>query len=292
MLVLGVAATYTCRKTETNEDVYNFFDAGQDPPDGVIVHYYFQEAPEAEVTLTFMEASGEVMKRFSSVKDEVAPQLRRAAAKAGMNRFVWNMTIDDAVKIKDDTTVGVAGPMVSPGRYKVQLAVGDFVQTAEFQLLQDPRVAATADDQAAKFDLLRQIRDKQTEAHEAINRLRDVRTQVENWLKRVEDEAVHKKGEALKEGLTAVEEALFQTKAKGRADFLNYPSQLVNKLADLPNAMASSDSAPTRQTYEVFEHLSAQIDEQLANLEEVLETDVPAFNALVQKAGAQAVVVG
>jgi hypothetical protein len=65
----------------------------------------------------------------------------------------------------------------------------------------------------------------------------------------------------------------------------------VNKLADLPNVMASSDSAPTQQAYEVFAHLSAQIDEQLANLEEVLATDVSAFNALVQRAEVPAVVI-
>jgi hypothetical protein len=291
MLVLGVAATYTTRKSETNEDIYHFLDAGQDPPDGVMVHYYLKEAPEAEVTLAFMDESGAVMNCFSSEKNEDAAQARRVAARAGMNRFVWNMSYEDAVKIKDDTTVPVAGPMVPPGKYQVRLAVGDWSQTAEFTLLQDPRVRATAADQAAKFFLLRQIRDKQSEAHEAINRLRDVRVQVENWLKRVEDEAVQQKGKGLQEGLTAVEEALFQTKAKGRADFLNYPSRLVNKVADLPNVMASSDSAPTQQTYEVFAHLSAQIDEQLANLEEVLATDVPAFSALLQKAQVPAIVI-
>ena len=211
---------------------------------------------------------------------------------AGMNRFVWDTQYPDATKLKGNELVGVTGPMAAPGRYQVRLAVGDWSETADFHIMTDPRIKATQADLEAKFILMLQIRDKQSQTHEAINQLRDVREQVDHWLKRVEDETVRAKGEGLKEGLTAVEEALVQTNVTSRAQSLQHPARLANKLADMPGVMASSDSAPTQQTYDVFAHLSAQIDEQLDNLQEILATDVPAFNALVQKAGVQAVVMG
>ncbi|MCB8945346.1 MAG: glycosyl hydrolase [Ardenticatenaceae bacterium] len=292
MIMLGVTATYYVRQNDFGEREYTMLDAGQDPPQGVAIHYYFKENPESEVTLTLLDGDGHEIRSFSSTKPEGDDKVQVVRAAAGMNRFVWDTQYPDATKIKGDTTVGVTGPMAAPGRYQVRLAVGDWAQTADFHILTDPRIKATQADLEAKFKLMLQIRNKQSATHEAINQLRDVREQVDGWLKRVRDEAVRAKGEGLKEALTAVEENLVQTKAKTRSDFLNYPSMLVNKLADMPSVMASSDSAPTKQTYEVFAHLSAQIDEQVDNLQEILATDVPAFNALVQKAGVPAVVMG
>jgi hypothetical protein len=46
---------------------------------------------------------------------------------------------------------------------------------------------------------------------------------------------------------------------------------------------------PPRQTYEVFEHLSAQIDAQLNELSRAVDTDVAAFSALIREAGVPAV---
>ena len=291
MITLGVAATYYVRQNETGEREYTFLDAGQSPPQGVLIHYYFKEKPEDEVTLTLLDGAGTEIGSFSSVKPEDEEDVQTVPVAAGMNRFVWDTQYPDATKLKGDELVGITGPMAAPGRYRVRLAVGDWSQTADFRIMADPRIKATQADLEAKFKLMLQIRDKQSQTHEAINQLRDVREQVEHWLARVDDEAVVAKGEGLKAGLTAVEEVLVQTKVKSRAQSLQHPARLANKLADVPSVMASSDSAPTQQTYDVFAHLSAQIDEHLDNLQEILATDVPAFNALVQQAGVTAVVI-
>ncbi len=72
-----------------------------------------------------------------------------------------------------------------------------------------------------------------------------------------------------------------------RADALGF--DLNAKLVHLTAVVASADWAPPRQTYEVFGHPSDQIDAQLDELSRAVETDVPAFGALIREAEAPAV---
>jgi kynureninase len=83
--------------------------------------------------------------------------------------------------------------------------------------------------------------------------------------------------------LTAVEEALYQTKNRASQDPLNYPIRLNNKLAALAGTVASADAAPTAQSYAVYEELAAKVDAELSTLDTVLAEDVPAFNRLVRE---------
>ncbi len=53
--------------------------------------------------------------------------------------------------------------------------------------------------------------------------------------------------------MTEVEEALIQTKAKSGQDVLNFPVRLNNDLVALGGVVGSADSAPTQQSYEVFD---------------------------------------
>ena len=89
----------------------------------------------------------------------------------GINRFVWNARYPDATVVPGAVfwAGGVTGPLAPPGRYTVELIVDGQSQSAAFDFVKDPRTAATAEDFAAQFALLLQIRDKLTETHEAIN---------------------------------------------------------------------------------------------------------------------------
>jgi hypothetical protein len=54
--------------------------------------------------------------------------------------------------------------------------------------------------------------------------------------------------------------------------------------------VASADGAPTRQSYDVFRELSARIDQQLIQLQQVMAQDVAAFNELIHTSGIPAVI--
>ena len=124
-------------------------------------------------------------------------------------------------------------------------------------------------------------------------RLRAVREQAREAAGRAKgtpaEKAVADAAEALAGRLTAVEEALYQTKNRASQDPLNYPIRLNNKLAALASTVASADARPTEQAHAVHRELSALIDAQLATLERVLAEDVPAFNRLVREGDVPAV---
>jgi hypothetical protein len=187
------------------------------------------------------------------------------------------------------------GPRIVPGNYQAKLAVDGKIMTESFVVKPDPRLSATPADYAKQLDLGLKIRDKVTETHDAIIQIRDVRKQVDDLLKRVKDQpnfkVINDAANGLKKNLSNIEEALYQTKNQSSQDPLNYPIRLNNKLAALAGTVSRSDSAPTDQSYTVYEELVRQIDLQLQTLAQVMKQDIPAFNQLVKDQNIPAVVV-
>ncbi|MFQ5824343.1 MAG: glycosyl hydrolase [bacterium] len=276
---------------------------GKNPPNGAVFYYYFKEKPKEEVKLEILDETGNLIKSFTSKKEEKeeksedemavffgrASKKEKVSAESGMNRFVWDMRYPDAKKIPRALMWGgsTRGPVAVPGNYQVRLVVGDKTITQPFEIKKDPRIEITLDEFQEQFALLIQIRDKVSEAHEAVISIRDIRKQVDALVKRMKDqpseEAIAETAKSLKEKLTAVEEEIIQVKIKARQDALNYPIKLNNKLASLASVVASSDAKPTKQAYEVFDKLSGKLDEQLASLKGIMDKDVPKFNQLVRE---------
>jgi len=94
---------------------------------------------------------------------------------------------------------------------------------------------------------------------------------------------------AAEKKFTPVEEEIAQTKSKASEDPLNYPVRVNNKLLILQQTVESADAAPTEQSYAVCDELSKQLDAVLAQWKQILNTDVPALNALIQKSNLPAI---
>ena len=90
-------------------------------------------------------------------------------------------------------------------------------------------------------------------------------------------------GKALDKEMTAIEEVLIQTKAKSGQDVLNYPVRLNNHFVALGGVVDSASTAPTQQSYEVFDMLTQQLNDQMTKWKEIVATDVPAYNNLVKQ---------
>ena len=287
---LGADVTYSESLGQRGETVRKFWDAGENPPDGVMVHYYLKEAP-SEVTLSILDQNGELIRSFSSnapEDDGETPEPRPGAAAPGMNRFVWNMRYPAARKVPEDksTEDALVGPLAAPGTYQVKLQVGEDTQTQSFRIIKDPRVSATNYDLEEQFLFLVQIRDKVSETHDGINQLRRVRQQVEQWVSRAEGHpsavAVADAASGVKEKLGEIEDQLIQSAYRGARDRLDLPVRLNRKLAELTAVVANADFAPPRQAYEVFGYLSGEIDQQLTTLQQVIDDDVAQFANLVR----------
>jgi len=187
------------------------------------------------------------------------------------------------------------GPVALPGNYQVKLTVQGKSYTAPLEIKPDPRVKAAQADLEKQFDLRLKIRDRVTQAHDTINEIRDIRAQINALNKRLEGQpqakAVAEAGKQLDKKMTEVEEVLVQTKAKSNQDVLNYPIRLNNYLVALGRVVESADGAPTQASYDVFNMLSRQLDEQLAKWREILNTDVPVYDAAVKNQNVPAVIL-
>jgi hypothetical protein len=298
MPALGTAATFYQVKTSEGESIRKCLDGGENPPSGAIIYYLLKEAPAEPLVLRILDARGREIRAFSSAAgdEEKDGNERYAPAAPGLNRFVWDMHYPDAEKVPGDlsTEEATTGPLAAPGTYQVELKVGDRTWTQSFEIYKDPRVGASQEDLEAQFELWSRICAKIGETHRSINQLRRIERQLDEWTQRSGemDGMANSKGSAIRdaaktlgEKLRAIEIELIQTEVESRQDFLRLPVRLNAKLVSLLGVLASADEAPTQQAYDVFDHLSEQIDAQIAQLQDLIEVDVAAFNELVSKAG-------
>jgi photosystem II stability/assembly factor-like uncharacterized protein len=280
---------------------------GQNPSNGTVIYYSFKDKSDSEVTLEFLDAQGNLIKKFTSkVKEEreEVPSRRffgrgsqRMTADKGMNRFVWDMRYPDAERVpKAVLWAGMlSGPVAVPGEYQVKLTVGEKSMTQVWEWKKDPRLETTQEEFQEQFDFLIKIGDKVTEVNRAIIRLRDVKRQIDDLLKRIQGHERAKEiiaaGIKLKEQLKTVEDELIQSKSESRQDPLNYPIKLDNKIAALAGVVASADALPTEQSYELFRELTTEADSQLEKLKSIMEFDILKFNKLVEESDIPAIIV-
>ena len=288
----------------------------RNPPYGVIIYYNLPETVDGPVSLTLLDDENNEIRTYTTKpeppkptpsnsangaeKPKENPNARYITAKPGMNRFVWDMRYPDCVNSDGDITMqnAVTGPVAAPGNYQVQLKIGNETLTECFQLRIDPNTGTTQEEMDAQFKLWNQINSKLSETHETANRIRRMREQVEETAKRMkqvteegEESAILKAADTLKDKLETLEGELVNTKAKGPRDRLRIPAKLNTRLNNLLSVVGSADAAPTKQTYDVFGEVSAQVDEQIALFDGLLGDDIPAFNDLVAQSAVPAVVV-
>jgi hypothetical protein len=255
---------------------------------------------EPRVKIEILDASGKVIRTYppkhppAEEGEEGFGRRNRPnelPTEAGINRFVWDLRYEGTPRIPNSPLWGGStdGPLALPGDYQVRLTVDGKSQTQPFKIVPDPRLKVTAEDLKKQFDLMQSILGKVTQVHDAVRQIRDVRTQMTALNKRLKEEnnpngkALADAGSALDKKMTVVEEALIQTKAKSGQDVLNYPIRLNNLLVALGGVVSSADAAPTNQDYEMYDELSKQADEQLAKWDEILKTDLAAYNHLAQE---------
>ncbi|HKP73741.1 MAG TPA: hypothetical protein VJT82_12435, partial [Pyrinomonadaceae bacterium] len=301
---------------------------GQNPPGGAVVYYNLKSRPTTDVVLEFLDANGKSIQKFTAKAPQPSPTpapggapvqtppeqpqapsgeessffagrggAARVTTEVGLNRFVWDMRYPDAVRFPGMImwAGGVTGPRIAPGRYQVKLTADGKTYTEAFDVRKDPRLTTTDADFAKQLDLQLKIRDKLSETHNAIIQIREARRQIEELQKRVQGQPNFKTiadaAKSLNQKMTAVEEELYQTKNQSSQDPLNFPIRLNNKLAALGGVVGSADAAPTEQSYAVYEDLAAKINAQLQRLEQIMKTDLPAFNKLVRDQDIPAVIV-
>jgi hypothetical protein len=127
---------------------------------GAQIDYYLAKDATGPVELSIMDASGKLIRSFSSVA-EAAPRGGRGGgddagggdeegyfravypstldATAGEHRFTWDLRYFGPW-VSAARPQGPNGPVAAPGTYTVQIKSGDWTAKQPLQLMEDPRV--------------------------------------------------------------------------------------------------------------------------------------------------------
>ena len=273
-------------------------DASRGLDQNVAVTYYLKE-PAKSITLEILDAGGRLVRTFKGAPDTTSTRTPGAGSdddddfprgnpnpkvpvRAGTNRFQWDMRSQPASTFPGLImwAANTNGPRVLPGNYQVRLtADNQRAQTQSFAIRPDPRLPnVTMADLQAQHELATRVRDRLSQANDAVIAIRDVKQQVDDRVKKASDAKFEHAARLFKDKLSAVEEEIYQVRNQSNQDPLNYPIKLNNKIAALMRAVEGVDGRPTAQSQEVFNELSARLDQQLSWLEQVMTRDLPAFN--------------
>jgi photosystem II stability/assembly factor-like uncharacterized protein len=280
--------------------------AGENPHDGVLVDYWFTNAPKEPATIQFIDAKGVTIRSF---KSESAPDTSDHSPKtivdslafnasdsivttrAGSNRFWWNLRYPSAKEIKsvtnDEGTLD--GPMAVPGTYRVRMIAGKDTLTRSFTIKLDPRLQTTTADLQQQFDLGMKVQGRMNSIVDAFARINDLQQQIDvrvgqsaeqEYAKRVKDAA-----KPVRERLEVVRTELVDWFNHDDQATLHFPIKLYNMMLTLNSQVLGQEAAPTQQHGAILNDLGGKIDVQLEALQKLESDELKKLNALLQEVG-------
>jgi hypothetical protein len=238
----------------------------QYPRAGANIDYYLGSEPAGDIKLEILDASGKVIREFSSAEGAKLAMPERIAAdalnltslgagklskKPGMHRFLWDIRHPGPWD-ESGQRAGRRGPLVPPGKYQAKLTVGDWTNTVDFSVKMDPRIAKegmTDADLTAQAELALKARDA----------LSTARVAAAKTVKAIED-----KGES---------EALIEIKRQLLTAPRRYSQpMLVDQLSYLYGNLNRADQKPGKDAYNRYEELNKTLQEQVQKLNQLLQS--------------------
>jgi len=289
--------------------------AGQNPPDGAMIDYWVNRADAQSITLRIMDASGNIVRSYSSddkpgavnQKDFNVPMYwvrpSQALSKArGMHRFVWDLTYPapDVLSrdypisaIYHDTPLYPQGATVLPGTYLVLLTAEGETHSKSLEIRMDPRVKTSPEDLRRQFELDRKIADSLHRDFEALQQVRSLRAQMKSLISREKD-AKFAALSKMAAGLDSKAAAIAGSEGGYGARYLSTPegrslARLNGGFAAVVSALDTADAAPTTQELTTFGKLEKALEEQLAAWNQIKSKDLPNLNDQLKKAGQPAI---
>ena len=280
---------------------------------GVALTYWLKKDAR-RVTLDVLDSAGHVVRSFipdttrrdSTRADSTRRDSLRAAAeesfgptpgpftlaKAGVNRLVWDLRYASATTFPGLVFWGAstAGPAAPPGRYTVRLTVDGREQTKPIVVRRSPLFKDVTDaDLRAQFALAIKIRDKVSEANGAVVQIRGIKREATERVTKNGDAKLKETGDKLTTNLSDVEDDIYQVKNRSGQDPLNFPIKINNRLANLQRVVSSADGRPIANAPVLFAEYTKQLTVHTTRLQRVLDTDLAAFNAELQRLGLEPV---
>ncbi|HBB88832.1 MAG TPA: hypothetical protein DC047_14580 [Blastocatellia bacterium] len=279
--------------------------AGKNPPAGAIIDYSLQSVPAGAVTLEILDASGALVRKYSTNDQQRALDESQAfptywlrppfplSKKIGMNRFVWDLRYERPQALRYGYTIGAAygedailvpeGPLVLPGIYQVKLTVAGRSYTAPIEVKLDPRVKVAPLALSQQLVLERQIVEAMNQSFATVQQISALREQLKTVLSETKPETA----DAV---IAEAAAALDKKAAELLAMETQYPPVGIVSMAALNGSLGSllllvegADAAPTAQAKETFITYKRLLDQQMLKWSELRDRDLPALNELLRQ---------
>ena len=275
-------------------------------PQGALLHFWNATLPDSSARLEVVDPRGTVVRAFTTDTARATALGQPAlAARAGMQRVVWDLTYPGPRTVKGQTIWGYTGGVKAPpGTYTVRLTSAGVTQAHPLRLLADPRIADIAQrDYDEQFRVASAVRDSINAVNQALETIRAVREQASRAVEQAG--RINRAGEvrpaadSLASSLGAVETELNQTRSESGQDPIRHPGKLDNQLYELYGNVTgtngyisgAADGVPTRGATQRLADVLRDWAPLDARLKTILARDVPAFNELLRKLGLGAIVL-
>jgi photosystem II stability/assembly factor-like uncharacterized protein len=253
-----------------------------------------------ELSLEILDAEGEVLRSLSSQQEEyrapnpssalrpVPEAPRTVPAQQGMNRWSWDLRVEDPKLVGGEAMWGTArGPRVPPGSYTVRVSLGDATREASLEVAPDPTAEVSTDALEARYELARKVSASLEATHDLLRELGSLRDQLDVWEARLEQSETAGRAEPLlkraRESIAELEGRLTQPKASGLQDILNYPPQLDAQWLFLQRTVEGKQGAPSAGARQRFEDLTDKLEQARSSLEAIHAEQIAALNDLVRE---------
>ena len=264
----GVLIRYYLRdEVETGEakaDVEGGETEGDDEEDGGDDVEDDAEADDAEdpFTLTITDASGDLIRSLD------------APGSAGINEMFWDWRHDAPYEPEEGTGNMPPGPIALPGTYTMSMEVGGQSYSTTVEIIADPRRPMSRTDRMARQDALLSLHTLAKPIYEATQAARRLDRQVSGAEELLEEhegesEALTTELEAIKEELSSIQSELGTVRGN----------------AGGANAIQASSTLPTSDQLWRIDQAWEALPPVAERLNELIETRVPAFNAMLNAEG-------
>jgi photosystem II stability/assembly factor-like uncharacterized protein len=294
--------------------------AGDNPPEGAIVHFSLKSKPKADVVLEIFDDKAKLVRKLTSKEEEKEEkddldeegdygdekkEKEPLPAQLGLHRFVWDMRYEGAEvlkKVKIDGGEPKVGPLVLPGTYTLKLTADGKTETAKLEVKPDPRLSprrpapppavgftAPTDDLGGQIEFALRIRDDLTRLVRTVQQLRAVKKQLadRNDLLKGDDKAepLVKASKEFTIKLDALEEKLHNPKAKVNYDILAQKggAKVYSQLAWVFETLKDADGAPTQGEREVYAEQVQLLDQLEKEWKDLVTGDLAKLNDQAKK---------
>ena len=281
--------------------------AGQNPPDGAILHYYLREPVASDIQLQIYDPAGTLIRSYTSapvpagkVKDDpfIAPYWiahpRPLSREKGMHRFVWDLRHADppAIHVQSPYNYPIAaivgatplppqGPLVMPGTYEVRLKIGEQVLRQPLEVKMDPRVSYICNELQSSVDLQLKISAALGRNFAAYQQVKDLRAHLADLKKRPKGDAVATAAASLDVKLAALEGE--PTPLLEEPKTVSF-SAVNDTLTALMALVDGADFAPSEESFAAYQRTCKALNTTLGMWQEIRAEDLAVFRStLAQK---------